>query len=386
MRYFFPIHLDGGNRGCEAIAKGSAELLGVGCSQLVGLCNDIALDEKLGVGNFVTLVPHIEKLSVWQKVCRKIERTLARTEKLKNEVRAKYKYINFLKHIKKNDVMISTGGDMMCYGNNQVITTNNILHRKGIKTILWGCSMGQENLTPEKEETLHNFSMIYARESLSYEFFRGLGLKNVCLFPDPAFVLKPEECALPKCFDEQGVIGLNLSNYVLGSYSFDTPMGKEVVKMMDYLLKETNYHILLIPHVTWEGQDDRIVLQMLMDKYAKSGRVTYLDIENLNYCQIRYIISKCHLFIGARTHSVISAYATCVPTIAIGYSIKSRGIAKDLHLPIETIVDSKHVTKDNMINAVKYAIASADSIHTILANEIPTYIPKTYGVRNVVDK
>ena len=27
MRIFFPIHLDGGNRGCEAIAKGTAILL-----------------------------------------------------------------------------------------------------------------------------------------------------------------------------------------------------------------------------------------------------------------------------------------------------------------------------------------------------------------------
>ena len=28
MRYFFPIHLDGGNRGCEGIAKGTAIIIG----------------------------------------------------------------------------------------------------------------------------------------------------------------------------------------------------------------------------------------------------------------------------------------------------------------------------------------------------------------------
>ena len=27
MSYYFPVHIDGGNRGCEAIAKGTAILL-----------------------------------------------------------------------------------------------------------------------------------------------------------------------------------------------------------------------------------------------------------------------------------------------------------------------------------------------------------------------
>ena len=36
------------------------------------------------------------------------------------------------------------------------------------------------------------------------------------------------------------------------------------------------------------------------------------------------------MFIGARTHATIAAYSTCVPTLVIGYSVKSRGIAKDI--------------------------------------------------------
>ena len=129
--------------------------------------------------------------------------------------------------------MVSTGGDMMCYGNNYVITTNNYVHAKGIKSILWGCSMGPENLTPEKEKTLHNFSLIYARESLSYDFFKSLGLKNVCLFPDPAFILEPEICELPDCFSKGDVIGINISNYVLGDFSLDTPLRDLPQKVID---------------------------------------------------------------------------------------------------------------------------------------------------------
>ena len=55
--------------------------------------------------------------------------------------------------ITKDDLVPFTGGDKLCYDDNEIIYINNWLHAKGIKTILWGCSMGPENLTPEKEET-----------------------------------------------------------------------------------------------------------------------------------------------------------------------------------------------------------------------------------------
>ena len=57
-------------------------------------------------------------------------------------------------------------------------------------------------------------------------------------------------------------------------------------------------------------------------------------------------ISKCSFFVGARTHSTIAAYSTGVPTLVIGYSVKSRGIATDLFgayenyvIPVQDICD-----------------------------------------------
>ena len=78
-----------------------------------------------------------------------------------------------------------------------------IIFIKGIKTILWGCSIGKNNLTPAKIETLRKFSFIYARESLTADMLhRELGLTNVVTFPDPAFILKPQKCFLPPCFEK----------------------------------------------------------------------------------------------------------------------------------------------------------------------------------------
>lgn len=91
----------------------------------------------------------------------------------------------------------------------------------------------------------------------------------------------------------------------------------------------------------WQGQDDRLICNVIVSEFKNySSRISVLDSERRNYLQIRYVISKCHSFIGARTHAVISAYSTCVPAIALGYSIKSKGIAKDLNLPDELVVDT----------------------------------------------
>ena len=386
MNYYFPVHIDGDNRGCEAIAKGTAILLNEKKENLHGLCRNIALDNKLGVDNYVTL----ERYKKVPFLIRAYNSLLYRTH-LPFKPIVFSPHMEFVKSMPKDGVLVSTGGDMMCYGNNYVITTNNYAHAKGIKSILWGCSMGPENLTPEKEDTLHKFSLIYARESLSYSFFRELGLNNVCLFPAPAFVLEPERCELPECFTQVNVIGINISNYVLGDFSLETPFGKEVVKMLDYIVNETDLQVLLIPHVLWnfEGdrQDDRQVASIIMELYGKTSRFSQLVVDSLNYCQIRYIISKCKMFMGGRTHAVISAYSTCVPALALGYSIKSRGIAKDLGLSEKMVVDSKHVHHDGyLLDSFKYMCDNESLIREHLKEIMPEYRKRTYGIREVIDK
>jgi polysaccharide pyruvyl transferase WcaK-like protein len=283
-----------------------------------------------------------------------------------------------MKKITSEDVYLSTGGDMMCYDdNNQVTYTNNFLHKKGVKTILWGCSMGKENLTPSKLDTLKNFSAIYVRESLSYDFFKELGLKKIVLLPDPAFILKPQHCELPAVFVENEVVGINLSKFVLSDNSIESDKAEQVLELLNYIVKKTKYHILLIPHVFWNGQNDKIVCEKFKALFETNSRVSLLDSEKLNYCEIRYAISKCKFFIGARTHSVISAYSMCVPTIALGYSIKSRGIAKDIGLPENLVVDFRDcLDKSVLLNAFLYMQNNEAQIRSLLHANVPPYVKK----------
>lgn len=380
MKYYFPIHLDGDNRGCEGIAKGTAILLGEPKENLIGLCRNIKLDRRLGVDKYVTLQPGF-KYNLFERLINK----LCEIIHIQSPVKQVDPKSHFVSQFSSGDIMISTGGDMMCYNNNQVITTNDQANNLGCKTVLWGCSMGPENLTHEKEATLRKFSLIYSRETLSYNFFKSIGLKNVVCLPDPAFVLEPEACQLPDCFNGQKVIGLNISNYTVGADNLDTQFGLELKKLLDYIITETAFHILLIPHVLWKNQDDRLLSKVVVDAYKEySDRFSILDSYNLNYLQIRYVISHCYAFIGGRTHAVVSAYSTCVPTIALGYSIKSKGIAKDLKISDTFVIDTKNCAQDSLLNAFLCLSANHDSLKAQLENIMPRYKKRAFDIKQIL--
>lgn len=56
MKYYLPIHINGGNRGCEAITKATMDILGCTKEQLVVYSSNIEIDRSLGLEQRVTLV------------------------------------------------------------------------------------------------------------------------------------------------------------------------------------------------------------------------------------------------------------------------------------------------------------------------------------------
>lgn len=382
MNFFLPLHCDAGNRGCDGIARGTSIILSADSSHIYSLSGDSSLDRHLGLDKFVTLIPTIGKtrrksIGITNKILRILN--LHKFQLPLDE------YKDFYSRMKDDDIVLSTGGDLMCYNSLEAVETLEKAKEMGHRVFLWGCSMGPENLTPEKLIALKGFSLIYVRETLSYEFFKSLGLDNLYCIPDPAFILEPEKCELPSCFNDSEVIGINVSNYVLGGFSSETNFGKEVCETIEYIIKKTNLHILLVPHVTWSDQDDRAVCEIFYQKFKSSKRISVLDINNLNYLKIRYVISKCRFFIGGRTHSVISAYSTGVPCIAIGYSIKARGIAKDLGLPENLVVDSKKTVLHQLLNSFKHLQENEIKLRSHLKEVMPCYRDKVFQMRDIIN-
>lgn len=382
-KYYFPLHLNGGNRGCEAISKGTALILGEPKENLIGLCSDIKLDKRLGVDKYVTLISQNQKTFI-QKIHLFLYKLLCTDHYKYLSKEYEFYYDKFIDKISVHDIMVSTGGDMMCYGDNQAVYTVNKAYEKGVKSILFACSMGKENLTERKFNALKKFSILYARETLTEEFFKSLGLRNVVCFPDPAFILEPQSINLPTCFEKGNVIGLNISNMILKNGGVESPFMKDLHSLIEKMISETDFQLLLIPHVCWENQDDRVLCKSVYNQYKHSNRVHVLDSNSYNYCEIRYIISRCEAFIGARTHAVISAYSTCVPALALGYSIKARGIVKDLGLSEMLIVRCDDYQYGELMQSFDYLINNRYQIREHLLKIMPLYKRRLGGVKDSI--
>ncbi|MCQ5386531.1 polysaccharide pyruvyl transferase family protein [Hungatella hathewayi] len=379
---------DAGNRGCEGIARGIARILTEKkMRRIIAYSENLTLDKMLGLDSVLDLksIPYMYNSKIASNIYYHMRQQLIKDARLKLEYRLGRNYEGMVHKICNDDIALSTGGDMLCYGDNELFYINKTLHSRGTKTVLWGCSVGKENLTTEKIELLHVFDAIIARETITYELMKKLGLNNVSCIPDAAFSLHTQECNLPNYFSEADILGINFSNFIGENISFNSPVGKNIECLLDTVLKETKLKILLIPHVFWEGQDDRIVCKAVYDKYRSTGRVYLLDSEKLSYCQIRYIISKCRFFIGARTHAMISAYCTEVPALALGYSVKSRGIARDIGLPQELVVNIKHLDNKNIFsNGLKYLIEHEDKIKQIYDLNLASYKMQSFEAEKVI--
>ena len=255
-----------------------------------------------------------------------------------------YTQKDIIAKIKNYDVFISVGGDNYCYGEQPgFYLINRLIKKAGKKLILWGASIGEEDLTPAKIEDLKSFDLILARETLTEEVLVNIGCKNVKLVADGAFLMEKTELPLPEGFTDNKTIGFNFSPLVAKK----NPKSKQaVLQLIEHILRTTEYNIALVPHVIMNGNNDVETLQEILDKFKNNQRVFMLS-DALNATEYKGYIARMRFFIGARTHATIAAYSTGVPTMVLGYSVKSKGIAKDIFgeeklvLGIEEISDSE---------------------------------------------
>ncbi|MDQ0256578.1 polysaccharide pyruvyl transferase WcaK-like protein [Evansella vedderi] len=234
---------------------------------------------------------------------------------------------NIIKHINEMDVFLSIGGDNYCYGEQPGwYEVNRRVKVQGKKLVLWGCSIGEEDMSDRKLEDLKLFDLILARESLTYNMLLNKGLTNVKLCADPAFTMEREELELPEGWQEGNTVGLNFSPLVMKR---NKDSKTAVTELITHILNNTNLSIALTPHVIQEGNSDYEILRHYYEIFKNTKRVILLP-GNLNAIQYKGYISRMRFFIGARTHATIAAYSSFVPTMVLGYSVKSRGIAKDI--------------------------------------------------------
>jgi len=343
-------HAGSYNRGCEAIIRATLSMIRqeIPNPSFVISSFDYQNESRVDYGPNVRIIPALS-YNQWKRFKRDwFWRQLNRLRQ--RDVSGELLYQPIKKELKGAEVVISVGGDN--YSNDYgppdyYIQLNNLISSLGKKLIIWGASIGpfhDDSNLPLIIQSLERADLITTRETLSIEYLSDLGItSNVKLVADPAFLLEPESVNFADICkaNSRDVLGFNISP-IMKNYRADASMDIIVNSCVDFLRDKirSGMHILLIPHVNKPDSfnNDFDFMKIIVDRLDEDSCCSIVPA-NLNAMQLKYIISKCRFFIGARTHATIGALSSGVPTISIGYSLKSRGINRDLFGHTDYVLD-----------------------------------------------
>ena len=367
------------NHGCEAIVRATSELF----DRYAGVRSHLAsatpqYDQTVGLDKIDRIFSWMISPHSFARLVNSIGFRLG----MPRESEVARKYSPVIADGKKAHVCLSVGGDTYCYGRQEhLMVINGRLRRAGKPIVLWGCSIDPHLIEGERLEDLKQYNLIVARESITQKALEEAGLP-VRLQCDPAFFLRSEKLPLPEGWIEGKTIGLNVSPLILDCAK-DKGAALEAFKaLVGHILKSGDHAVALIPHVTWTHDNDVQALGVLKDAFKDEKRVFMLD-EKLNAMQLKGYIARLKALVTARTHASIAGYSSAVPTLVIGYSVKARGIARDLfgsedgHLiPVQELASAKQ-----LIDAYDAMIAREQQERAFLTERLETY---TAGMEETV--
>lgn len=344
MKVLLYPHGGSGNHGCEAIVRASAKLTG---AEMTLASEKPGQDTRYGLESCCRIIRSRQKVKKvsWSFHAAAVRRFLGDKNALDRLV-----FSPVFEAARKCDLALSIGGDNYCYGEPVFLyLINRELRKLGTDTVLWGCSLEPELLNGHMMEDIKGYDRIIARESLTYDALHANGIDKAELFPDPAFALERKETKLPDGFMEGNTVGVNLSPMVIGHEKSKGLLFDNIVTLINTILNQTDMSIALIPHVVWKSNDDRQPLGALNEMFKHSGRV--MMIEDRPAEELKDIIARCRFVVASRTHACIAAYSSCVPTLALGYSSKAAGIARDVMpaghkylVPIQALSGKKDIS------------------------------------------
>lgn len=263
----------------------------------------------------------------------------------------------------QSDLVVDLSGDMVtedygphvAYSHFVPILMALFLHKP---VFLCAQSIGPFSLTrPVAKYLLNAVDLISVRDDITMRYLKEIGIKNnsIVMTADMAFLLEPASAErVDSILGDEGidigvtdVLGVSLSQLVEKKYQKRNPLSRDMrfvelfAGILDNISSELGLRIVLVPHVTGpsKAKDDRIIIRKIRDGMKEKAYVVEGDYSPE---ELKGIIGRCTIFLGARMHANIAALSQGVPVAAISYSHKSPGIMdlfgqKQYVCPIESL-------------------------------------------------
>jgi colanic acid/amylovoran biosynthesis protein len=369
-----------GNRGCEALVRGTVDILrhvhGDAATFLVpsvAPAEDAAQwagHQTLGV-RFVQAPTMPAALKNWCSVVQRIPGLAGLeppTPRQASGVEA---------DLQQADAVLMIGGDIVSldYGVHSLYFWTKLIDRArqlGKPTYLWAASVGpfegNRHVVKAMGRHLAGYVGISVRESTSHNYLQeAFGVRAVQV-GDPAFRLAvaPPRAELQVDVQRlQASVAINVSPLVRDiAGGGGRGLEAELIQFARWLVAERGCSITLLYHVDQLEKPDNSDLAYLRGLQAKLGlgERCYCVPEGLNACELKWVISQLNMLVAARTHATIAAFSQAVPAISIGYSRKARALNLDLFGSDRYVIDAQRLTSESLQHLYDELATNRDSV------------------------
>lgn len=233
----------------------------------------------------------------------------------------------------------------------------------GKRLILWSQSIGPfEFRHPENKRlvqtALSQADCIFVRDRRSLEELEKIGVRGNIRQTHESVI------GMNDIFDEYvppsqrpKTIGVSVYHIMRKSPQLHSEYVRAFARLVDWGV-EQGYRLRFFPMEVKGDNDDRMLIREILS-LARHGNEDFLLDDDLEPSAHIREVTKCRLFIGHKTHSVVLALASGTPAVAIAYHPKTENFMKQYGLDNYCLPDSRF-DGDALLRLAADALSNGD--------------------------
>ena len=296
------------------------------------------------------------------------------------------------------DIVILPGGHFFTSFNSPI---NNFSHYYalrfaqilGKKTMVYSQTIGPytNNLSGKIERLMANrvlskTTLVTVRDKNSLNSYCGSNVvetaETVFMEPVKKININPQDYI--RYYNGEFVVGVTIHHLYFKHYFSRSEYVNLMVDIFNSIIKEYHVQILMIPMEDNynTGGDRPIICDMIAQLPIQNRKYIQMVSDDLTSDQTANLISRCDLFVGTKTHSIVYALKTATPTLSISYQQKSTDFM-NLFGVGQYAIDMKDLEKQRFMQIFSYLFSERERVKSELSAKYPN-VQKHAELNNVL--